>query len=81
NPLPLLEFAARRLANALEKAESLQQLRQTREEALKGLGVALEYRDLETAGHTERVTRLALWLAEAVRLAGPALTHLRWGAY
>ncbi|MBI5811519.1 MAG: GAF domain-containing protein [Meiothermus silvanus] len=81
NPLPLLEFAARRLANALEKAESLQQLRQTREEALKGLGVALEYRDLETAGHTERVTRLALRLAEAVRLAGPALTHLRWGAY
>lgn len=63
NPLPLLEFAARRLTRALEKTEAMQQLRQTREEALKGLGVALEYRDLETAGHTERVTRLALRLA------------------
>jgi putative nucleotidyltransferase with HDIG domain len=81
NPLPLLTFTARRLAHALEKAETLRQLRQAREEALKGLGVALEYRDLETAGHTERVTRLALRLAEGLGLTEPALTHLRWGAY
>jgi putative nucleotidyltransferase with HDIG domain len=81
NPLPLLGFAARRLERALEKAQTLQQLRQTREEALKGMGVALEYRDLETAGHTERVTALALRLAEALGLGEPALTHLRWGAY
>ncbi|AWR87133.1 GAF domain-containing protein [Meiothermus taiwanensis] len=81
DPLPLLNFAARRLANALEKAENLQQLRTTREEALKALGLALEYRDLETAGHTERVTRLALELAEEMGLSEPDLTHLRWGAY
>ncbi|WP_018466389.1 GAF domain-containing protein [Calidithermus timidus] len=81
DPLPLLTFAARRLERALEKAQTLQQLRQAREEALKGLGVALEYRDLETAGHTERVTRLALRLAEALGLGEPALTELRLGAY
>lgn len=81
DPLPLLGFAARRLANALEKAETLKQLRATREEALKALGLALEYRDLETAGHTERVTVLALRLAEEMGLTEPDLTHLRWGAY
>jgi putative nucleotidyltransferase with HDIG domain len=81
DPLPLLTFAARRLERALEKAQTLQQLRQAREEALKGLGVALEYRDLETAGHTERVTRLALRLAEELGLGEPALTELRLGAY
>lgn len=81
DPLPLLGFVARRLERAWEKLEVLEELRQTREEALKGLGVALEYRDLETAGHTERVTRLALRLAEALGLGEPALTHLRWGAY
>lgn len=81
DPLPLLGFVAHRLERALEKAQTLQQLRQTREEALKGLGVALEYRDLETAGHTERVTALALHLAEELRLGEPALTELRLGAY
>lgn len=81
DPLSLLNFAARRLANALEKAETLHQLRTTREEALKALGLALEYRDLETAGHTERVTDLALETAKGLGLDELVLTHLCWGAY
>ncbi|GEM87726.1 hypothetical protein MGR01S_23510 [Meiothermus granaticius NBRC 107808] len=81
NPLPLLGFASRRLGRALEKAQTLQELRQAREGSLKGLGLALEYRDLETAGHTERVTALALRLAEALNLDEAMLTQLRWGAY
>lgn len=81
DPRPLLRYLAQRLARALERAALLAELRTSREEALKALGLALEYRDLESAGHTERVTALALRLGERVGLSQEALLALRLGAY
>ncbi len=52
-----------------------------REGALRALGLALEYRDRETKGHTDRVTTLALRIADALSLSETQRTALRWGAY
>ena len=81
DPRPLLRYLAHRLARALERATLLAELRTSREEALKALGLALEYRDLESAGHTERVTALALRLGERIGLPPEDLLALRLGAY
>ncbi|GGS10140.1 phosphohydrolase [Deinococcus sedimenti] len=58
-----------------------QQARDAREAALRALGLALETRDQETQGHTDRVTARAEQLA--VRLGWSVERHqaLRWGAY
>ncbi|MBB5233733.1 HD-GYP domain-containing protein [Deinococcus budaensis] len=48
--------------------------------ALRALGVLLEARDAETRGHTERVTRLALRLGQAMGLGAAELRALHWGA-
>jgi putative nucleotidyltransferase with HDIG domain len=47
---------------------------------LAGWAKALELRDKETEGHSERVTSLTIQLAEAVGIQGEALVHLRRGA-
>jgi putative nucleotidyltransferase with HDIG domain len=47
---------------------------------LEGWAKALELRDKETEGHSERVTRLTLKLAEAVGMQGEALVNIRRGA-
>lgn len=77
----LLEAVALRLGHALERAESLGELRQTLEGSLLTLGVALEARDLETSGHTERVVALSRALGSALGLSENQLTDLRYGAY
>lgn len=53
----------------------------TREAALRALGLALEFKDGETAGHTDRVTSLALRIGHLMGLDDTTLAHLRWGAY
>lgn len=79
--LRLLGSLASRVARAIERTATLQRLLQTREAALRGLGRVLEYRDSETAGHTDRVTGLALQLGQALQLSDEQLLHLRWGGY
>jgi putative nucleotidyltransferase with HDIG domain len=74
-----LKMVARRLEESLERLFQLERLRLTREAALKALSRVLEYRDLETKGHTERVAELALRLGQA--LGFPDLEGLRLGAY
>jgi len=54
---------------------------EAREGALRALGLALEYRDLETKGHTDRVTELALQIGEKMGMGTGELRDLRWGAY
>ncbi|WP_102127014.1 HD domain-containing phosphohydrolase [Deinococcus planocerae] len=52
-----------------------------REAAVRALGLALEARDRETKGHTDRVTAWSSRLGEALGLDHPALEALRLGAY
>ncbi|MBZ9750253.1 HD domain-containing protein [Deinococcus sp. HMF7604] len=55
--------------------------RQAHEAALRALGLALEARDGETQGHTDRVTSLALRVAARLGWEPERLEALRWGAY
>ncbi|ABF46293.1 metal dependent phosphohydrolase containing GAF domains [Deinococcus geothermalis DSM 11300] len=50
------------------------------DETLEGWSRALDLRDRETEGHTQRVTDLTVRLAQAFGFAPEDLTHLRWGA-
>ncbi len=47
---------------------------------LEGWARALDLRDRETEGHTQRVTELAVRVARAMGVAGAELVHLRRGA-
>ncbi|AFV75325.1 putative domain HDIG-containing protein [Thermus oshimai JL-2] len=75
----LLKIVAHALEEALERLFQLRRLQATQEAALKALAQVLEYRDLETRGHTERVAELSLRLGKA--LGFPDLEGLRLGAY
>ncbi|GGR93077.1 PAS domain S-box protein [Deinococcus sedimenti] len=66
---------------AREQDQHLQTILTTREETLRTLGVALEYRDYDTKGHTDRVVRLALALARRLGLSEQQQDDLRRGAY
>ncbi|MFD1733012.1 HD-GYP domain-containing protein [Deinococcus malanensis] len=77
----LLNNAAVRLGHALERSGHLEQLNTSREETLRALGLALEYRDYETKGHTDRVVHLTDLLGRALGFMGPDLDALRWGAF
>ena len=77
----VLELAALRLGHALDLRAAVQSVRQTLEGGLLGLGVALEARDLETKGHTERVVQLCSALGRALGLEANLIDELRQGAY
>ena len=76
-----LHGVAERLGRNLERAAHITQIQATREGALRALGVALEGRDFETQGHTERVVSRALRLGAQLSLSLPELDALRQGAY
>ncbi len=71
----------RRLERALERAAAQHQIEATREEAFRALGLALEFRDYETRGHTDRVVALARRLGERIGFGEDDLEPLAWGAY
>ena len=77
----MLQLAALRLGHAVELYRVAESVRLTLEGGLLALGIALEARDLETSGHTERVVQLAVRLGAALGLNGPALDELRQGAF
>lgn len=62
-------------------AEQTRQLSQTYGITLAVLGDALELRDQDTMGHTERVVALAESIGRQLGLSEEELMHLRWGAY
>ncbi|MEM6429221.1 MAG: HD domain-containing phosphohydrolase [Deinococcota bacterium] len=66
---------ARRSANAYKRTQ------QAYEDSIHVLGLALEHRDDETKGHTDRVTDLALRVAHEMGLDNDARDALRRGAY
>ncbi|MDB5045219.1 MAG: hypothetical protein JWQ08_1269, partial [Deinococcus sp.] len=64
----------------LERSTHLADLREALEAALNTLGVALEVRDFETQGHTQRVRHHAQVFGQALGLSEDRLTALRHGA-
>jgi PAS domain S-box-containing protein len=72
---------------AINNAQLMGQLQQTNLDLLTaynttilGWAKALELRDYETQGHSQRVTDLTLSLAEQMGIEEPQLTHIRYGA-
>lgn len=64
----------------LERYAHVNDLREALEAALNTLGVALEVRDFETQGHTQRVRHHAHVLGQALNLTEDRLVALRHGA-
>jgi diguanylate cyclase (GGDEF)-like protein len=77
----VLESLALHLADVRERRLMVGELRQALEGGQKALGIALELRDLETAGHTERVVELAGELGRVLNLPPECQAQLRQGAY
>jgi len=77
----LIQLTARRIERSFERINHLTSLREAREAMFRAFGVALERRDYETKGHTERVASLATRLARALGFRGADLAAVRWGAY
>jgi putative nucleotidyltransferase with HDIG domain len=61
-------------------SQSQQDLLNAYDSTLEGWAKALELRDKETEGHSERVTRLTVKLAEAMAIQGESLVNIRRGA-
>ena len=82
-----LEALADQAAIATDSAELLAELQTSNAEmslaydaTIEGWSRALDLRDKETEGHTQRVTRLSVRLAQALGVAGADLTNIRRGA-
>jgi hypothetical protein len=69
------------LASLTARLVAEERASKAQEGALHALGLALEYRDGETKGHTDRVTMLAVRTGQALALPEEELVALRWGAY
>ena len=60
---------------------ALQQVQSTYESTLQALGAAIDLRDSETAGHSQRVCRYSLEIARVMGLSGRHLENIARGAY
>jgi PAS domain S-box-containing protein len=80
NSLEIVDFLAKRVSRAIEWAEQIGEILSTRASSFRALGLALELRDFETRGHTDRVVALCLQLGEALGLTPLQLQYLEWGA-
>jgi putative nucleotidyltransferase with HDIG domain len=61
--------------------EALGQIERSYEDTLQALGSAIDLRDNETAGHSQRVCRYSLEIARAMGWSGKRLESLARGAY
>jgi len=85
--LNLLETLASRAAIAIDNAQLFNDLQLSNLEltlaydaTIAGWSRAMDLRDKETEGHTQRVTDLTLKLASAMGISDSQLTHIRHGA-
>jgi putative nucleotidyltransferase with HDIG domain len=69
------------LSGAAARVAAEEKASHAREGAIRALGLALEYRDRETKGHTDRVTALSVSIARQLGLSEQEREYLRWGAY
>ena len=60
---------------------ALQQIERSYEDTLQALGAAIDLRDNETAGHSQRVCHYSLEIAKAMRWSDKQLESLARGAY
>lgn len=67
-----------RFFEALQRAHT--ELSLAYEETIEGWSRALDLRDRETEGHTQRVTELTVRLAQAMNLPAEQIAHIRRGA-
>ncbi|MBB5365329.1 putative nucleotidyltransferase with HDIG domain [Deinococcus humi] len=65
----------------VERLAADQRTSELREAELRVLGLALEARDRETKGHTDRVAALATQMAQTMCWSPSQTRALRWGAY
>lgn len=77
----LFSMVSGTIASLAGRLAAEEQLRAAQEASLRALGLALEARDGETHGHTDRVTGFAIKLAERLHLSTAQQHALRWGAY
>jgi PAS domain S-box-containing protein len=85
--LSFFDTLAGQVAIAIDNAALFKNLQQSNlelsmayDETIEGWSRALDLRDKETEGHTQRVTDTALHLARAMNLKSSELVHMRRGA-
>jgi len=85
--LDYLEVLAGQIAIAVDNATLFKDLQRSNSElmlayeaTLEGWSAALDLRDRETEGHTQRVTRMTMELAEAMAIKPEDLVNIRRGA-
>jgi PAS domain S-box-containing protein/putative nucleotidyltransferase with HDIG domain len=85
--LDYLEILTGQVAIAVDNATLFKDLQRSNSElmlayeaTLEGWSAALDLRDRETEGHTQRVTRMTIDLAEAMGIKAEDLVHIRRGA-
>lgn len=85
--LDFLETMAGQAAIAIDNAELFENLQRSNinlslayDSTIEGWSRALDLRDRETEGHTQRVTELTLRLGTVVGMRDDNLLYLRWGA-
>jgi HD-GYP domain-containing protein (c-di-GMP phosphodiesterase class II) len=85
--LEFFETLAGQTAIAIDSAEMFERLNRANAEllaaydqTLEGWVRALDLRDRETEGHTERVTEMSVVLAQALDITGEELVHVQRGA-
>jgi len=85
--LGLLELLSGQAAIAIDNATMFDRLQRANAEltlsydvTLEGWGRALEFRDADTKGHTERVTEMTVRLARLMGIGEHELVHVRRGA-
>lgn len=71
----MVEQRTKQLQAAMKRIEL------TYDETLEALGTALDLRDCETGGHSRRVSRYCLEMAEAYRCSSEQLKHIARGSY
>lgn len=82
-----LESLALQAAIAIDNAALFENLERSNLElvmaydsTIEGWSRALDYRDKETEGHSQRVTELTVKICQAMGMTDRELTHVRWGA-
>jgi response regulator RpfG family c-di-GMP phosphodiesterase len=78
--LEFLEILGGQAAVALDNADLFEHLQRSYEATLEGWVRALDLRDKETEGHSQRVTEMSVRLARAMGLDEEEIEHVRRGA-